>query len=136
MHVKAVVPLLAGLAAAAALEERQSCPKIHVFGARETTAPAGYGTSYAVVQAVLNAYPGSATAEAIQYPACGGQASCGGASYDSSAQQGTTAVVNAVTSLNSRCPDTQIVLIGYSQVRSVLPSSIEGFPAGSPSKMD
>ena len=52
----------------AALEERQSCPNVHVFGARETTAPAGYGTSSVVVNLVLNAYPGS-TSEAINYPA-------------------------------------------------------------------
>ena len=43
-------PLLALIGSALAsplisLEERQSaCPNIHVFGARETTAPAGYGT--------------------------------------------------------------------------------------------
>lgn len=47
------------------VEERQSsCPNIHVFGARETTAPAGYGTAGVVVDLVLNQYPGSTT-EAI-----------------------------------------------------------------------
>lgn len=61
-------------------EERQtSCPSIHIFGARETTVSAGYGSSATVVNAILNAYPGS-TAEAIVYPACGGQSSCGGVS--------------------------------------------------------
>lgn len=64
---------------------------------------------------VTAAYPDS-QAEAITYPACGGQAECGGIDYDSSATQGTAAVVTAVTDLNSRCPDTKIVLIGYSQV--------------------
>lgn len=98
------------------LEERQSsCPNIHIFGARETTAPAGYGTAGVVVNLILNAYPGS-TAEAISYPACGGQASCGGASYASSALQGVSAVASAVNSFNSRCPSTQLVLVGYSQV--------------------
>lgn len=58
-----------GASPLAALEERQSsCPNVHVFGARETTAPAGYGSSSTVVNLVLNAYPGS-TAEAISYPA-------------------------------------------------------------------
>lgn len=58
-------------------EVRQSsCPSIHVFGARETTVSPGYGSSSTVVNAILSAYPGS-TAEAIVYPACGGQASCG-----------------------------------------------------------
>jgi acetylxylan esterase len=58
-----------GASPLAALQERQSsCPNFHVFGARETTAPAGYGSSSTVVNLVLNAYPGS-TAEAISYPA-------------------------------------------------------------------
>jgi acetylxylan esterase len=117
MFYTAAFTLVATLTVANALglQERQSCPKIHVFGARETTVSPGYGTSWNVVNSVLQAYPGS-TSEAIVYPACGGQSSCGGISYDSSATQGTTAVVNAVVSLNQRCPSTQIVLIGYSQV--------------------
>ncbi len=98
------------------IEERQSsCPKVHVYGARETTVAQGYGTSQGLVNMVTQAYPGS-TAEAIVYPACGGQSSCGGASYGDSASQGTAAVVKAVTSFNQKCPDTKIVLIGYSQV--------------------
>lgn len=61
-------------------EGRQtSCPGIHVFGARETTVSQGYGSSITVVNDILNAYSGS-TAEAIVYPACGGQSSCGGIS--------------------------------------------------------
>ena len=108
---------LVGLVAAnpVDLTERQSCPKVYIFGARETTAPAGYGTSQGLVNQVKSAYPGAGS-EAIVYPACGGQSSCGGASYDSSASQGTAAVVKAVTAYNQKCPDTQIVLIGYSQV--------------------
>jgi acetylxylan esterase len=107
--------LLAGSTLATPLEERQSCPKVHVFGARETTAPAGYGTAGTVVNLVLGAYSGS-TAEAISYPACGGQSSCGGASYASSATQGVAAVAMAVNAFNTKCPTTQLVLVGYSQV--------------------
>jgi acetylxylan esterase len=119
MKVAAVLPLLAGLASSSPLdlEERQaSCPKVHVFGARETTVPQGYGTSQGLVNMVTQAYPGS-NAEAIVYPACGGQSNCGGVSYENSATQGTAAVVKAVTAYNQKCPDTKIVLIGYSQVR-------------------
>ena len=101
------------------LEERQSCPNIHVFGARETTVPPGYGTAGVVVNLVLNAHPG-APSEAIVYPACGGQSSCGSISYASSALQGVAAVASAVNSFNSRCPSTQLVLVGYSQVSNLI----------------
>ncbi|KAL4914792.1 cutinase [Aspergillus aurantiobrunneus] len=102
------------LAEAEAMAKRQSCAEVHVFGARETTASPGYGSSSTVVDAILNAYPG-ATSEAIDYPACGGQASCGGASYSESVAAGIEAVASAVNSFHSQCPDTKLVLVGYSQ---------------------
>lgn len=102
------------LASPIELETRQSCPKVHVFGARETTAPAGYGSSSTVVNLILGAYSGS-TSEAINYPACGGQSSCGSVSYANSVQQGVAAVTSAVNSFNAKCPSTQLVLVGYSQ---------------------
>jgi acetylxylan esterase len=108
--------LAGGAIAAPAPEKRANCPPIHVFGARETTAPAGYGSSSTVVNLVLSAHSG-ATSEAINYPACGGQSSCGGVSYANSVVQGISAVASAVNSFNQQCPDTQLVLVGYSQVR-------------------
>ncbi|KAI1077740.1 acetylxylan esterase precursor [Whalleya microplaca] len=128
MKATAVLPILASLVSSTPLEleDRQSsCPAIHVFGARETTAAQGYGTSQGLVNMVTQAYSGS-TAEAIVYPACGGQSSCGGVSYDQSATQGTAAVVKAVTDLNSRCPDTKIVLIGYSQGGQIMDNALCG----------
>ncbi|RHZ58382.1 putative acetyl xylan esterase (Axe1) [Aspergillus thermomutatus] len=108
------------------LEERQSsCPNIHVFGARETTAPAGYGSSSTVVNLILNAYPGS-TSEAISYPACGGQSSCGGVSYANSVVAGINAVVSAVNSFNQKCPSTQLVLVGYSQGGQIMDDALCG----------
>lgn len=102
---------------------RASCPSIHIFGARETTASAGYGSAATVVNLILNAYPG-ATAEAIVYPACGGQSSCGSVSYASSVQQGVTAAAAAVNAFNAECPSTKLVLVGYS-VRVIVSSSLE-----------
>ncbi|KAH9884995.1 cutinase [Xylariomycetidae sp. FL2044] len=127
MKPATALPLLAGLASSNPLEiqERQSCPEVYVFGARETTAAQGFGTAAGLVNMVTAAYPNSQS-EAIVYPACGGQSSCGGVSYDSSASQGTSAVVTAVTSLNSRCPDTQIVLIGYSQGGQIMDNALCG----------
>ncbi|CZR58619.1 probable acetyl xylan esterase (Axe1) [Phialocephala subalpina] len=118
MLLPAAILFFLGLSAASPvelLEERQtSCPAIHIFGARETTVAQGYGTAGVVVNLVLNAYPGS-TAEAIVYPACGGQSSCGGVSYANSVLQGVQAVTTAVNSFNTKCPSTQLVLVGYSQ---------------------
>lgn len=97
------------------LPRQAACPNVHIFGARETTVSPGYGTAGVVVNLVLNSNPGS-TAEAIVYPACGGQASCGGQSYAQSALAGTAAVASAVNAYNARCPNTKLVLVGYSQV--------------------
>ncbi|KAI3317176.1 carbohydrate-binding module family 1 protein [Xylariaceae sp. AK1471] len=128
MKPQIIAPIIAAAgvsASPAELAERQSCPSIYVFGARETTASPGFGTAGGLVNQVTAAYPGSQSA-AITYPACGGQSSCGGISYDNSAQQGTAAVVSAVNSLNSRCPSTQIVLIGYSQGGQIMDNALCG----------
>ena len=85
----------ATLATAAVLEERAACPQLHIFGARETTAPPGFGTAGPVVQSIMNAFPGS-TSEVINYPACGGQASCGGVSYANSVIQGIQGATNQI----------------------------------------
>ncbi|KAK3367631.1 carbohydrate esterase family 5 protein [Podospora didyma] len=106
---------------------RRQCPSIHVFGARETTVAQGYGTSATVVNLILNAYPGS-TAEAIVYPACGGQSSCGGVSYGNSASQGTAAVAAAVNKFYASCPSTQLVLVGYSQGGQIMDNAYCGGP--------
>lgn len=120
MKFATAAAVFAGLAAAGPVElsERQSCPKVYIFGARETTVPQsnGYGTAGGLVNSVKSAFPGAGS-EAIVYPACGGGSACGGISYDNSASQGTAAVVKAVTAYHQKCPSTQIVLIGYSQVR-------------------
>jgi len=114
-------------AAPAELAERQSCPKVYIFGARETTVPQSspYGTAGGLVNQVKAAYPGAGS-EGIVYPACGGGSACGGISYDNSAAQGTAAVVKAVTAYNQKCPSTQIVLIGYSQGGQIMDNAICG----------
>ncbi|KAF1851983.1 carbohydrate esterase family 5 protein [Cucurbitaria berberidis CBS 394.84] len=129
MKVTAAAALFAGLVAAGPVEltERQSCPKVYIFGARETTLPQsnGFGTGAGLVNQVKAAYSG-AGAEAIVYPACGGQSNCGGVSYENSASQGTAAVVKAVTAYNQKCPTTQIVLIGYSQGGQIIDNALCG----------
>ena len=116
MFVSATAILFFGSVLSSPLELRKrACPDVHIFGARETTASPGYGSAGTVVNLILNAYPGS-TAEAISYPACGGGSSCGGVSYGNSVLQGVSAVASQVNTFNSECPDTKLVLVGYSQV--------------------
>ncbi len=99
------------LASPLQFEERQACPNIHIFGARETTAPAGYGSAGTFVNLILSAFPGS-TAEAINYPAAGGT----NAAYASSVQQGTQNIANQINNFNKQCPNSKLFVVGYSQV--------------------
>jgi acetylxylan esterase len=119
MIFKAATILMVAHAVASPLDgpqiQKRQCPNIHVFGARETTVASGYGSSITVVNDILDYYSGS-TAEAINYPACGGQASCGGVSYAESVLEGVAAVASQVNAFNNECPDTILVLVGYSQV--------------------
>ncbi len=117
MLLPAATLFFLGLGAASPVEllEKRSCPNIHVFGARETTVAQGYGSSITVVDLVLNGHPGS-TSEAIVYPACGGRSSCGDISYANSVLQGVAAVASQVNTFNTECPDTELILVGYSQV--------------------
>nr|OQO14599.1 Acetylxylan esterase 2 [Rachicladosporium sp. CCFEE 5018]OQO22420.1 Acetylxylan esterase 2 [Rachicladosporium sp. CCFEE 5018] len=123
-----ITALLSATAFAAPVEqqlEKRACPGIHIFGARETTASPGYGSAGAVVNKILAAHSGS-TAEAISYPACGGGSACGGVSYSNSVQQGTTAVVAAVSKFAKSCPSTEIVLVGYSQGSEIFDNALCG----------
>ncbi|KAK5948054.1 carbohydrate esterase [Knufia fluminis] len=67
-----------------------------------------YGSAGTFVDLILNAYPGS-TAEVVNYPAAGGD------SYGSSVQQGTQNVANQINTFNTQCPNTKLVVVGYSQ---------------------
>ncbi|KAH7152664.1 cutinase-domain-containing protein [Dactylonectria macrodidyma] len=113
------------LSARALLVSGQSCPDIYIFGARETTASAGFGSAGAMIDMIIADHSG-ATSEAIDYPACGGQSSCGSVSYADSAKAGTSAVATAVNDFNTRCPDSQIVLVGYSQGGQIMDNALCG----------
>lgn len=123
----AISALAVGSAAGPLVERQSSCASIHVFGGRETTAPAGYGSAGTFVNLILNAYPGCkltnsrnvplltlipATSEAINYPAAGGT----NAQYASSVQAGTADVANQINAYNKQCPNAKLVYVGYSQV--------------------
>lgn len=125
--VSTVAAAQAALVAGKPLSTRQSssCPDVHIFGARETTVSQGFGSAGTVVDLITAQYSG-ATSEAIVYPACGGQSSCGGIAYGDSVNNGTNAVTEAVNSFAESCPDSQIVLVGYSQGGQIMDNAFCG----------
>ncbi|XXG94857.1 hypothetical protein Hte_001116 [Hypoxylon texense] len=110
--MKSITILLSAILSASATvageTRRQSCPKVHIFGARETTAPPGFGSASTVVNLVQQANSG-ATSESIVYPAAGGSV------YAASVTAGVAAVANQTKAFNQMCPESKIVMIGYSQ---------------------
>ncbi|KAJ0413214.1 Alpha/Beta hydrolase protein [Aspergillus carlsbadensis] len=104
----------------------QNCPALHIFGARETLAEPGYGLSRPLIDALLDAYPERSTAEPIDYPACGGHASCGGATHPESVAAGIDAASLAINAFHGRCPSAKVVLVGYSMGGEVLDATLCG----------
>ncbi len=87
----------------------RDCPQIQVFGARETTAPPGFGTAQDLIDLILKRFPGTKT-EAIDYPAIGGD------DYNDSVGAGILAVVKQTAAFSAQCPNSIIIMHGYSQV--------------------
>ena len=86
------------------------CPWFHIFGARETTAPQGFGTAKVLIDLIQKVFP-EATAEEIIYPAAGGD------EYGASVAAGIAAVLKQIRAFQQQCPDSAIIMHGYSQVR-------------------
>ncbi|KAI0817271.1 carbohydrate esterase family 5 protein [Xylaria sp. FL0064] len=105
------------------LGRRESCSDLHVFGARETTAPPGFGTAATVVNLIQRAYPAAST-ESIIYPAAGGNM------YGMSVAAGVRAVAAQTNSYFQKCPNTTIVMVGYSQGAQIVDDAFCGGPDG------
>ncbi|CRK46095.1 hypothetical protein BN1723_006874 [Verticillium longisporum] len=120
------LPYFIAGALAGGLDMRQSgdsisCPQLHILGAREPTAPAGFGSTQGVVQLLLDQFP-SSTAEAINYPAEGGDA------YGRSVTAGLRALLNQTQAVMTRCPETKFVLVGYSMGAQIIDDAMCGGP--------
>ncbi|OIW33524.1 Acetylxylan esterase At 0.90 angstrom resolution [Coniochaeta ligniaria NRRL 30616] len=100
------------------------CPQVHIFGARETTAPPGFGSAQTLVDLVTKAFPGT-TSEAIDYPAAPGKR------YGASVAAGVAAVVGQTDAFAARCPDAVIIMHGYSQGAQIMDDAFCGGPDGS-----
>jgi acetylxylan esterase len=97
---------------------------VHVFGARETTAPPGFGSAQTLVDLVAKRFPG-ATSEPIDYPAAGGKR------YGASVADGIAAVVRQTEAFAARCPDSVVIMHGYSQGAQIMDDAFCGGPDGS-----
>ncbi|KAK5991150.1 Acetylxylan esterase 2 [Cladobotryum mycophilum] len=107
------------------LASANPCPGIHIFAARETTAPPGYGLTGELLNKLQAKYKW-ATSEAIEYPACGGQDECGGVSYGDSVYDGAHMVSLRVNAFHIMCPKTKFVLLGYSQGAQIIDDAVCG----------
>ncbi|PKY09199.1 acetylxylan esterase precursor [Aspergillus campestris IBT 28561] len=125
MLSKLTVLLLASgaIATSETAKHQWGCPRIHIFGARHTGATDDYGGAKEVVELILASNPG-ATAEPIHYPAMGATKD----EFAWSAQLGVQAVTSQVTEFVEACPDTQIVLVGYSQGAEIMDDALCGGP--------
>lgn len=105
-----LAPLLLGASLAAPLlEHRQSsCAPVHIIAARGSNEAPGPGAMASLAALIQAAYPGT-DLESINYPAKLFP-------YDDSSAQGTAATTSQLTNYVNACPNSKIVMIGYSQV--------------------
>ncbi|KAK3943019.1 Acetylxylan esterase At 0.90 angstrom resolution [Diplogelasinospora grovesii] len=102
------------------------CPEIHIFGARETTTPQGFGSSITLIDLLNNTFPGRVTAEQIFYPAAGGS----NAEYSASVTAGVQAVVQQTAAFTAMCPQSIVIMHGYSQGAQIMDDAFCGGPDG------
>lgn len=107
--------------AAAQVAGARGCPQIQVFGARETTAPPGFGTAQDLISLILKRFPGT-VAEEIDYPAAGGD------DYNDSVGAGILAVIKQTAAFSARCPNSIIIMHGYSQGGQIIDDAFCGGP--------
>lgn len=98
----------------AELEDRESaCGDAHLIVARGSIEPPGEGIIITVAATIAVTSHQNITQEAIDYPALLDP-------YDLSVTNGTAAVKRQVAAFAQRCPQTEIVLIGYSQGAQII----------------
>ncbi|KAK6811621.1 hypothetical protein RU639_012528 [Aspergillus parasiticus] len=121
-----------GLLFLAFANQPSPCVKVHMIVARQSTSWPGEGRMKELADHIKQRLP-SSDSEALQYPAYGDIWR-----YRSSVFTGDKAMVTSITAYTSRCPDSKIVLLGYSQgahiIGDILCGSIveRDFPAVPP----
>lgn len=94
------------------MAQHTNCTAVHMIVARASTEPPGTGIIGQVAQQVQAQTPGSDII-AVDYPATLSD-------YVNSESAGVTAMTKLVTDYATACPNSKLVLMGYSQVSQAL----------------
>ena len=130
--VGAVVTATAGLVAAGiavagpanAVASSGGCAQVSIITARASTEAAGEGVTGALVTQVVNSSAQTVSRASVSYPATLNN-------YASSSLQGINALKTQLTNLVNSCPNTKVVLMGYSQGAHVVLDVLGGGQGGS-----
>ena len=127
-----VLPALLVSALAAPLQPyltQDTCATgVHIIAARGSTEPQGEGPLQNVSSLIESSIAGSDDM-AVIYPA-------DLIPYDSSEESGVTNMTNMITSYVSACPDSKIVLLGYSQGGQIVGDVLGGGSYGGTPPLD
>jgi predicted alpha/beta-fold hydrolase len=99
------------------------CSAIHIITARASTEAPGEGMIGSIVSAVVQGSSQTISRESVNYPATL-------TNYDSSESRGVTDMRNKLAAQARSCPDTKIVLMGYSQGAQVAGDTMVADGAG------
>jgi len=102
-----------------AVEKRQSCAPVHIIIARASTEAVGEGLIGGVADNVIRSSRQQVTKEAVNYPALL-------IPYGASSTAGTAAVKSQLTAYVNRCPNSKVVLMGYSQGAHIIGDAMCG----------
>jgi hypothetical protein len=100
------------------------CAQVSIITARASTEAAGEGVTGQLVTAVVNASKQTVSRASVSYPATL-------QNYASSSLQGIQALTSQLTTLVQNCPQTKVVLMGYSQGAHVVLDVLGGGQGGS-----
>jgi hypothetical protein len=109
---------------ALAVPSSGGCAQVSIITARASTEAAGEGITGALVTQVVNASTQTVSRASVNYPATLNN-------YANSSLQGINALKTQLTNLVNSCPNTKVVLMGYSQGAHVVGDVLGGGQGGS-----
>jgi cutinase len=109
---------------AGAVPSSGGCAQVSIITARASTEAAGEGITGALAQAIQRDSNQTVSRASVNYPATLNN-------YAGSSLQGINALKAQLTNLVNSCPDTKVVLLGYSQGAHVVGDVLGGGQGGS-----